>query len=150
MSNALTAFNPDFSIVFDVKGGTASLSIEGAIHKGGKALIALKDAAENSAVTKAINGRYTAAVDILSIAMPKAAKATEVAVGMPALNKRNFEVLLCSIARLPVPAKGWNKRQVAALHMASALRTALGIEEPEDNRTIDMVESKIVAAPAPF
>ena len=138
MSNSLTAFNSDFSIVFDTPKGAASISVEGAIHKGGKALAALKDAAENSAVTKAINGRYGPAVDIMGVAFPKVLKATHDLVGMPALSKANFTTFLNGIGRVQESTKGFSKKQIAARHMASAMRSALGIVETEDDRTVEM------------
>lgn len=138
MSNALTAFNSDFSIVFDAPKGASSISVEGAIHKGGKALIALKDAATDSAVAKALNGRYTPAVDILSAAFPKVAKDTNALVGMPALNKENFTTFIKGIGRVQESTKGFSKKQIAARHMAAALRSGLGIVEEMDSRTVEM------------
>lgn len=138
MSTSLTTFASEYSVAFETKKGMASLSIEGAIHKGGAAMTALKDAATDSAVTKAINGRYTAAVDILSLAFPKVAKDTNTLVGMPGLNKANFTTLITGIGRAIEPKNGFSKKQLAARNMASALRSALGIVETADDRTIEM------------
>ena len=138
MSNALTAFNSDYSVAFNTKTGVSSISVEGAIHKGGVALVALKDAATDSAIAKAVNGRYTAAVDILGAAFPKVLKDTNSLVGMPALNKANFTTFVTGIGRVQESTKGFSKKQVAARHMASALRSALGIVEVSDERTIEM------------
>lgn len=138
MTNALTAFSSDYSVAFNTKTGVSSISVEGAIHKGGAALLALKEAATDSAIAKAVNGRYTAAVDVLGAAFPKVLKDTNSLVGMPALNKHNFATFITGIGRVQESIKGFSKKQVAARLMAAALRSALGIVELSDERTVEM------------
>jgi hypothetical protein len=139
MSTSITTFSSDYSVAFSTKKGMAAMSIEGAIHKGGAALVALKDVAVDSAVAKAIGGRYTASVDIISVAFPKVAAATFSLVGAPNANKANFATFLNGIDRVVEPAKGFSKKQIAARQMAQSLRVALGMVEAQEARTIDMV-----------
>jgi hypothetical protein len=139
MSNSLVAFSSDYSVAFSTKKGMAALSIEGAIHKGGAALVALRDVAVDSAVAKALIGRYSAAVDIISVAFPKVASATYSLVGSPSANKSNFATFLNGIDRVVEPAKGFSKKQIAARQMAQSLRVALGMVEAQESRTVDMV-----------
>lgn len=129
MSTSITTFSSEYSVAFNTKKGVSSLSIEGAIHKGGAALAALKDVAVDSAISKAMAGRYTAAVDILSVAFPRVAAAAYDLVGSPSMNKANFTTFVKGVLNAKEPAKGFSKKQIAATQMANALASALKLNE---------------------
>ena len=136
MSNALTAFNPEFSVTFDTAKGVASISVEGALVKGGKALASLKDVAVDSALAKANNGRYTAAVDVLETAFPKVIAAVRTLHGVPSMNKFNFMCVLSGIENANEPSKGFSKRQLAAQSMVRTLRNNPALAKAEDERVV--------------
>lgn len=136
MSNAITAFNSDFSVTFDTAKGVASISVEGALIKGGKALASLKDVAVDSALSKAVNGRYTAAVDVLEGAFPKIVAAVRTLHGVPSMNKFNFMCVLSGIENAQEPAKGFSKKQVAARSMVRTLRNCAALARAADERVV--------------
>lgn len=139
MSNAITVFSTDSAVVYTTKkGDVLSTSPEGALFKGGSALASLKDAALDSAMGKAANGRYGPAVDILETAFPKVSKAVQALVGLPGLNKANFMTLLGGIERAQAPEKGFSKRQLAARSMVRVLRNVPALAIEVDSRTVEM------------
>ena len=140
MSTALTTFASEYSVVFDTKKGVASLSIEGAIHKGGAALAVLKDVAVDSAVSKAMAGRYTAAVDILSVGFPRVAASTYDLIGAPSHNKFNFTTFVKGVLNAKVPAKGHSKKQLVCLDMAKSLAAALKMFETAPIDAVNTIE----------
>ena len=139
MSTAITVFSSDSAVVYNTKkGDVMHTSPEGALFKGGAALASLKDAALDSAIAKAANGRYGPAVDILETAFPKVAKAVVALVGMPGLNKANFVTLLGGIERTQEPEKGFTKRQLAARAVVRTLRNVPALAAEVDTRTVEM------------
>lgn len=140
MSTAITVFSSDSAVVFNTKkGDVLAISPEGALFKGGAALASLKDAALDSAMAKAANGRYGPAVDILETAFPKIGKAVLALVGLPGLNKANFMTLMGGIERAQEPEKGFTKRQLVVRSMVRTLRNVPALALETDVRTIDMV-----------
>lgn len=125
MSN-VTIFNAESTNVLlytDAKGRSLSISAEGAIIKGGKTLMGmLKDAALESALTKAANGKYRAAADILSVAFPKVGKAAESLLGNVWANKTNMATLVAGALRAEAGSKGYTANQLKARALAQALR----------------------------
>ena len=114
----------------DKKGVLHSISAEGALFKGGTALAALKDAATDSAITKALNGRYRAASDILCAAFPSIGKAAEKLIGAPHANKSSFITLMNAVGRAePSGAKGFSKRQTEARMMLNAIASGFVAQE---------------------
>lgn len=124
MTNAITVFNNESAmVVFTTKkGDVRATSPEGALFIGGLALASLKDAALESAVLKASQGRYQPAADILGAAFPKVLKACVVALGAVSQNKTKFGEFLGAIERTQEPEKGWSKKQVTALAVLRNLR----------------------------
>jgi len=139
-TTAIATFSSDYSVAFDTKKGVSSISIEGAIHKGGKALVSLKNVAVDSAIAKALSGRYTPAVDILAIAFPRVAAAAYALVGSPAMNKSNFTTFVRGVLNASEPAKGFSKKQLAALDMARAVSSALKMDVVEAVDAANTVE----------
>lgn len=134
MSDIVVFHSDSHALTFtDKKGSERAISAEGALFKGGAALAALKDAAIDSAIAKAANGRYRAASDILCAAFPSVGKAAENLIGAPWANKSTMCTLLSAIRRAEEPARGWTKRQVVARMLASALGNipALKVEAAE-------------------
>ena len=107
----------------DKKGAIHGITAEGALFKGGAALTALKDAALDSAMSKAVNGRYRAAADVLSAAFPRAAKASAVVLGQQATwhSKLTMGVLLAACGNMEAPEKGWSKKQAEARVLLASL-----------------------------
>lgn len=139
MASTLTVFSTDCAIVYNTKkGDVLQTSPEGALFRGGAALASLKDAALDSAIAKAANGRYQPVVDILEIAFPKVSKATLALVGLPGLNKANFTTFIGGIERAPEGKNGFTKRQVVAQAIVRTLRTVPALASEVDNRTVEM------------
>ena len=138
MSNALsTVFSTDSAVVYNTKkGDVMSTSPEGALFKGGAALASLKDAALDSAMSKAANGRYGPAVDILESAFPRISAAVRTLHGMPGMNKFNFACLLSGIENAPEGAKGFSKKQLVARAMVRALRSIPALASEVDTRVV--------------
>jgi hypothetical protein len=124
MSN-VTIFNAESTNVLmytDAKGRSLSISAEGAIIKGGKTLMGMmKDAALESALTKAMNGKYRAAADILAVGFPKVGKAAESLLGTVWANKTNMATLVAAALRAEAGAKGFSDKQLKARALAKAL-----------------------------
>ena len=137
MSTAITVFSSDSAVVYNTKKGEVmSTSPEGALFKGGAALASLKDAALDSAMAKAANGRYGPATDILEAAFPKISAAVRTLHGMPSLNKFNFLCLMSGIENAPEGAKGFNKKQVLARAMVRSLRNVTALAKALDERVV--------------
>lgn len=125
MSN-VTIFNAESTNVLvytDAKGRSLSISAEGAIIKGGKTLMGMmKDAALESALTKAANGKYRAAADILAVAFPKVGKAAESLLGTVWSNKTSMATLIkAALLVSPSATKGYSEKQLKARALAEAL-----------------------------
>lgn len=113
----------------DKKGNLHGITAEGALFKGGAALAALKDAGLESAIAKAVGGRYRAASDILVAAFPKAGKAfcgVWGAATAPHANKTTMQGLLAAVEtaiwETAAADKKLTKRQAAAAAVAEVLR----------------------------
>ncbi len=123
--NHVTVFSAEAAALSytDKKGAMHGISAEGALFKGGAALAALKDAAMESALSKATGGRYRAAADILAAAFPKAAKAAAVVLGQSPTwhSKTTMTVLLTAVGNMSAPEKGWSKKQAEARMLLGAL-----------------------------
>jgi hypothetical protein len=126
MSN-ITIFADNSSAVSfaDKKGNTFAISPEGALFKGGAALASLKDMVLEAAGSKAANGKYRAAADILATAFPAHTKGFEKYVGLAWSNKASFVSYLNSIETATAPKNGYSKRQAVALDFIRALRASI-------------------------
>jgi len=129
MANNLTVFSDNYAVAFNTKKGIASISAEGAIVKGGAALAALRDVAVDSAVAKALNGRYGPATDVVGGAFPRVLASCTSLVGHPCMNKANFVTFLRGVGRVAPSAKGFSKKQEAARAMARGLLDGMGVTE---------------------
>lgn len=111
-------------VEFNTKAGARQISTEGALFKGGAALAALKDAALEVALSKAVAGRYRAACDILEAAFPGQHKAyTKLFKNAPWANKTEMASYLHAM-ELAEPGKSgeFNKKQQAARALMVAMR----------------------------
>lgn len=107
----------------DKKGAAHEITAEGALHRGGAALAALKDAALDLALAKAHNGKYRAAFDILSGAFPSQFKAyTKLFKATPWANKTEFASFIGAMENAEPGKNGWTKKQNEARHLLAALR----------------------------
>jgi hypothetical protein len=107
---------------FDKKGTGHAITAEGALFKGGAALAALKDAALDAALGKAVNGRYRAASDVLCAAFPSIGKAAEKLIGLPWANKSTMGTLVNAVLRAEPGKSGeFTKKQTEARMLANAL-----------------------------
>lgn len=107
---------------FDKKGAGHTITAEGALFKGGAALAALKDAAIEAALLKAINGRFRPASDILCAAFPSIGKAAEKLIGTPWANKSTMGTLIGAVRRAEPGKSGeFSKKQTEARMLCSAL-----------------------------
>jgi len=140
MSNTVAIFADNAHAVSfaDKKGNTFAISPEGALFKGGAALASLKDMVLESAGSKALNGKYRAAADILATAFPAHTKGFEKFVGTSWANKTNFTAYLNSIEVASMPKNGYTKRQLVALDFIRALR-ASGVVVKEAAVSVDVV-----------
>jgi hypothetical protein len=105
----------------DKKGNLHAITAEGALFKGGEAIKALKDLALESALHKAINGRYRAASDIICTAFPSIGKAADKLIGTPWANKSSMATLLNAVGRASPGAKGWTDKQSKARMLVAAM-----------------------------
>jgi hypothetical protein len=139
MSNAITVFNASVAIVTftNKKGDELAISAEGALFKGGAALLALKDAAIDSAFTKAVNGKYRSAADIIGAAFPGIQKACEKLLGTAYANKVNMSAFLGGVELVQEPAKGWSAKQVNARMLVRALRGIPSLAPTEAGEVIE-------------
>jgi hypothetical protein len=110
----------------DKKGAVQSISAEGALFKGGAALVALKDMVLLEAGNKAANGKYRAAADILAAAFSATTKSFEKLMGTPWTNKATMCAFLGAIERAAaerVAAGKLTAKQAQAMAFVKALRT---------------------------
>lgn len=108
---------------FDKKGAGHTITAEGALFKGGAALAALKDAAIEAALLKAINGRFRPASDILCAAFPSIGKAAEKLIGTPWANKSTMGTLINAVRRAEPGKSGeFSKKQTEARMLCAALQ----------------------------
>lgn len=140
MSNSISVFSADSAALsfMTKKGDLRTVTAEGAVFRGGAALAALKDAALDTALAKAVNGRYAPSADILDAAFPSVTKAVRALLGEPCANKVNMAALIGGVERAVEPPKGWNKKQLAARHLARAMRSIPAFAPSVDAVTIDM------------
>lgn len=140
MTNTVAIFADNAHAVSfaDKKGNTFAISPEGALFKGGAALASLKDMVLESAGSKALNGKYRAAADILATAFPSHTKGFEKFVGLAWANKTSFTSYLNSIEGTVMPKNGYTKRQLVALDFIRALR-ASGVVVKEAAVSVDVV-----------
>jgi hypothetical protein len=125
MSNALSTINTSGTMFFvDSKGVQREMAIEAAIHKGGAALRQLKDDALDSALTKASNGKYRAAAEILEGAFPSVHKAyTKLFKAQPWANKAEMASYLMAMENAEPGKSGeFNTKQKAARQLMRSLR----------------------------
>jgi hypothetical protein len=121
--NQVTVFSPDTHAMTytDKKGTLHAITAEGAVFKGGAALAQLKSHAVESALTKAVGGRYRAASDVLCAAFPAIGKAAEKLIGTPWANKSSFVTLVNAVFHAePKEGKGWSAKQTEARMLAHA------------------------------
>lgn len=106
-------------------GQTREMTAEGVLWKGGEALKSYKDQALESALAKAVGGRYRAAYDVFIAAFPGIERALEkLHVGTPYANKSSFgTVLMAVVGQQPGAGKTWKdeSKQVKAQHLARAI-----------------------------
>jgi hypothetical protein len=123
MSNSVVVFAAESSALTftDKKGNLHAITAEGALFKGGEAIKALKDLALESALSKATNGRYRAASDVICTAFPSIGKAAEKLIGTPWANKSTMGTVLEAVRRLDAPAKGWSEKQSKARMLVAAM-----------------------------
>ena len=142
MSQAsITIFSTEAAVVCytDKKNNAHSISVEGALFKGGAALAALKDVALDAALTKAANGRFRAAADILGAAFPKVAKAAEAFIGAPWSNKTTMLAFISAVERAEPGKSGYTKKQSDARLLLGALRQLTPFKAEEN--TGEVVEN---------
>lgn len=126
MSNEVTVFAPAGVVNFiDSKNKAHELTPEAAIHKGGAALAALKDLSLESALTKAHNGKYRAAAEIMMVAFPSQHKAYEKLFGgLPWENKASFVAYITAMENAQPGKSGeFNKKQNNARALMRAIRS---------------------------
>lgn len=117
----------------DRKGALHAITAEGCLFRGGLAVLALKEAALESALVKAGNGRYRAAADIIAAAFPGAYRAADKCVGTPWANKTTMQTLLGAVRNTKEPAKKWSAKQAKVRLLCAALDNipALKVEAAE-------------------
>jgi hypothetical protein len=145
MSNTLTLIDNtgDRLVTFTSGKSEGTLSAEAALFKGGAALNALKDAALEVALSKAVNGRYRAACDILAVAFPSQDKAySKLFKALPWSSKAEMGSYIRAM-RLAEPGKSgeWNKKQVAARALLSCLEALPAFK-------VEAVEGEVVGETA--
>lgn len=124
-SNAVVSF-------FDKKNVAHELTFEGAVHKGGAALVAVKDMVTELALSKCVNGKYRAAAEIISIAFPSVLKAyTKHFKNQPWSNKEEFVSFLRMVENAEPGKSGkFNAKQESALCLLSAVRNIPSLARP--------------------
>ena len=107
----------------DKKGVSHEITAEGALHKGGNALAALKEASLDLALAKAHNGKYRAAFDIIADAFPSQYRAYCKLFKVEAwANKTEFTSFIGAMENTKPGKNGWTKKQVTARSLLSAMR----------------------------
>lgn len=140
MSN-ISTINSSGLTSFEVKGIEHEIATEAALFKGGAALAAVKDDALDSAISKAANGKYRAAADILMVAFPSVHKAyAKLFKAQPWANKAEMASYLNAMENAEPGKSGeWNKKQASARLMMRSLRSLPAFtREVSEATTIDM------------
>jgi hypothetical protein len=110
-------------VSFETKKGTSALTVEGAIFKGGKALAAVRSAAAEVALNKALGGRYRSAAELIATSLPASfMNGFQKFAGDPSANKMLFTIF-CEKVLGEMPkneAKGWTEKQQEARSVARA------------------------------
>ena len=132
------------------KDGTAvqEMTTEGAIFKGGAALLAVKDMSLDSALAKAADGKYRAASDIICAAFPRVAKAFGALCGVNALpwaDKAKMTVLIEGAENAEVkPGKaGKPSKQEMARDLIRAMRNLPAFRK--ESAVIEVVATETTA-----
>ena len=140
----------DGVVSYNVKAGKdgtaiAELTSEAALIKGGAALTALKDLALEVALSKAVNGKYRAASEILTVAFPAQAKAFDRLYGAIPWGTKATMLSYIEAMENAKPGKSgeWNKRQVAARALMSAMRNLPAFRK--ESAVIEMVATETAA-----
>lgn len=122
---AATEYSTEGSVVgwIDKKGNAQERTLEGALYKGGDALKQLKSDALQSALAKAVGGRYRSAYDIIAVAFPSIEKALDTLhIGVPYGNKSSMAtVLLSAMGQRPKAGKDFSAKQKDALQLVRAM-----------------------------
>jgi hypothetical protein len=107
----------------DKKGNSRELTLEGALWKGGDAMKQLKSDALDSALAKAVGGRYRAAFDIVVAAFPSIQKSLEnLHIGTPWGNKSSMgTVVLAVMGQRPKAGKDFSAKQKEAIALVRAM-----------------------------
>ena len=107
----------------DKKGVAHEITAEGALHKGGNALTALKDAATDLALAKAHNGKYRAAFDIVSNAFPSQYRAyCKLFKAEAWATKTEFASFIGAMENAQPGKNGFTKKQNHARELLASLR----------------------------
>lgn len=124
-------------VAFSDKKGTAhEITAEGALHKGGAALAALKEASLDLALAKAHNGKYRAAFDIIADAFSSQYRAYSKLFKAEAwANKTEFACFIGAMENAQPGKNGWTKKQTTARAMLSALRGIPAFARSESEAT---------------
>lgn len=126
-------------VTYSDKKGTRNITIEGAVFKGGAAMAALKDIALDSALARAVNGKYRSASDILGVAFPRTAKAVETLFCEPTwASKRTFAALVAGCVVAKAGKNGWTKKQDAARMLVHALVNTMELEPKNEGEIIEV------------
>ena len=114
----------------DKKGDLHGITPEGALFKGGAALLSFKDAALESAFNKALKGNYFAAADIVGCVFPAAYKqVTKFTEDNPARTKTNFTTLTGKVLAVKVKdGKEFSIKQAAVRSMLNSWLAATSTE----------------------
>lgn len=135
--NAIVSFT-------DKKNVSHELTFEAALHKGGAALTAVKDMALDMALSKAVNGKYRAAAEIIGGAFPATNKAyAKLFKALPWGNKQEFAAYLAVMERAEGGKNGFTAKQVTARQLMSALRNLPALAKVATES--DVVEMEVTA-----
>lgn len=130
--NALVSF-------LDKKNNSHELTFEAALHKGGAALTAVKDMALDMALSKAVNGKYRAAAEIIGGAFPSVDKAYAKLFKTQAwANKQEFGAYLSVMERAEGGKNGFSAKQVTARQLMATLRSIPALAKSAES--FDVVE----------
>lgn len=115
------------------------LTTEAAVIKGGAALVAVKDMAFELALSKALNGKYRSAAEILGDAFSSQHKAyAKIFKAEPWANKTEFASYLHAMENAQPGKNGYTKKQVAARQLIATLRgTAAFAKVAAEALTVD-------------
>jgi len=119
----------------DKKGNTRQLTAEGALFKGGAALTALKDIVQQQAVTKAQNGRYRPAIEIILSAYPSLAKAMAKLYGddwITRSSKAQMHAVLNGVEFAQPGKNGYTKKQENVRLFVMTINRAIGYTKMPD------------------